>query len=127
TYTKTFVATDSELTVLFYNFDVNSAVLKPAHLQYLTTTVTTYLSKNLVATVIGLTSRTGSDAYNMGLSKLRAEAVSRAIKGLDASFSVIAGEGAVGEEAARIAGVPDSTEDGWWRGVLILLQDPAKV
>jgi hypothetical protein len=49
-----------------------------------------------------------------------------ALQALDPSFSVPASQFNFGEEAARIAGVPDGTEDGWWRGVVLTLQDPLK-
>jgi len=124
THTKTFSATDSYLSVLMYNFDIGSAVLKPEHLHYIETTVYPYLSKKLPATIVGLASRTGPDAFNMTLSKARADNVVQAIQAHDPSFPSPAIQ--FGEELARLLGVPDNAEDDWWRSVLIILGEPPK-
>jgi outer membrane protein OmpA-like peptidoglycan-associated protein len=57
-------------------FDYDKAVLKPAGIQALGPVVQEMKAQpNLRATIVGHTDSDGTDAYNMGLSKRRAEAV----------------------------------------------------
>ena len=67
-YTKTYVATDSDLTVLLYNSDVGAARLKPAHQQYLKTNLPQYLSLETTATIVGLASPTGTRTLTISTS-----------------------------------------------------------
>jgi hypothetical protein len=125
-YTKTYVATDSDLTVLLYNFDVGAARLKPAHQQYLKTNLPQYLSLETTATIVGLASPTGPDGFNFDLSRWRAEAVQAFIQSFDTpGYFLPVTSLHVGEEAARIAGLKDGAEDGRWRGVLLQVHKPA--
>lgn len=126
-YTKTYQVTDSQLTVLLYNFDVGSAVLKPAHIQYLASNVPPLLLSNDVkAVVVGLASPSGPDAFNLTLSKSRADSVASFIKGLNPTNSLASLEIKLGEAAAQLAGLKDGSEDGRWRGVLLTIGSPPK-
>jgi hypothetical protein len=90
-----FLATSYELQALLYNFDINSSELKPEHCNWITRTigvhpppspgvdVTPQRTINMTWSLVGLASRTGSDALNWRLAKRRAEAVSTAIWLLD--------------------------------------------
>jgi hypothetical protein len=127
-YTKTFVATDYQLTVLLYNFDVASSALKPEHIEYLKTNVGPRLSDDLELLCVGLASPSGPDALNMTLSKMRAETVFMAIEKLNHQrFEFGSSEIGFGEAAARLAGLQDGSEDGYWRGVLLSVRDPTKI
>ena len=125
-FTKTYVATDTNLTVLLYNFDIGAARLKPAHEQYLKTNLPPYLAPDTTATIVGLASPSGPDSFNFALSRWRAEAVQAFIQAFDTpGYFLNAGHIEVGEAAARIAGLKDGAEDGRWRGVLLAVEKPA--
>jgi len=134
---------------LLYAFDVGSPVLKPQHSDWLIKNMPPYLTpvfkpqhsdwvnKNRIPYltpylgifIIGLASRTGSDGFNMDLSWSRVRNVEGALQDLAraqgdswwraAARSVGDLRVALGEEAARIAGIADGVEDERYRGVLI--------
>src|SRR5262245_40796011 len=121
-YTKTFVMTDTNLTVLLYNFDIGAARLKPAHELYLTTNLPQYLSADTTVTIVGVASPSGPDSFNFDLSRWRAETVQAYVQAFETpGYFLQAAHLEVGEAAARIAGLKDGTEDGRWRGVLLAL------
>lgn len=134
-----FMSTPWELQALFYNFEVNSAELKPEHLSWIRTTVGVHIltkgqtarspqrTREMTATIVGLASRAGDDASNFRLSKARAENVSDAISLLDPGSLLSERKVAVGEEAARLLRFKDGVEHEKWRGVYIRLYDPSKV
>jgi hypothetical protein len=134
-----FLATSYELQALLYNFDINSSELKPEHRSWITRTigvhpppspgvqVTPQRTIKMTWALVGLASRTGSDALNWRLAKRRAEAVSTAIWLLDPGLLPDEIKFGVGEEAARLAGMKDGIEDERWRAVFVRLYDPTKV
>src|SRR5882762_3877047 len=90
-----FMATPFELQALLYNFDINSAVLKVEHRNWITRTIGVHpppspgvdvipqRTIHMTWGLVGLASRSGSNALNWQLAKRRAEAVSQAIWLLD--------------------------------------------
>jgi hypothetical protein len=134
-----FLATSYELQALLYNFDIKSSELKPEHRNWITRTisvhpppspgvnVTPQRTINMAWALVGLASRTGSDALNWRLAKRRAEAVSTAIWLLNPGLLPDEIKFGVGEEAARLAGLKDGLEDERWRSVFVRLYDPTKV
>jgi hypothetical protein len=69
--------------------------------------------------VAGLASRTDSDAHNLALSRRRVDAVIQFLRKESPNNFRTAVELPVGERAAKLAGVPDNTEDEYWRAVVI--------
>lgn len=134
-----FRAMPFELQALLYNFDINSAVLKPEHHIWITQTiavhppphpgvdVTPQRTSHMTWGLIGLASRSGSDALNWQLARRRAEAVSQAIWSLDPTVPRDEIKFGVGEEAAWLAGLKDGLEDERWRSVFVHLYDPTKI
>ncbi|MGH2362903.1 MAG: hypothetical protein ACRDGM_20435 [bacterium] len=116
------------LAALLYDFDIGSPILKPRHRDWLNTNVPSSLTADSSVLIVGLASRTGSDAFNLSLSKLRALSVENLIQGLAAAKArpLVDLSVALGEEAARIAGLKDGVEDERWRGVFLNIgQQPA--
>jgi hypothetical protein len=111
-----------QMSALLYNFE-NSSDLKPEHLTWIRTTLHPWTTiRDIGMLVVGLTSRTGSDALNMKLSKARADAVSRELFLLSRSMPIETTTW-VGEKAAAIVGVQDDVEDQRWRAVWVNIGD----
>jgi hypothetical protein len=133
------MATPFELQALLYNFDINSAVLKVEHRNWITHTigvhpppspgvdVTPQRTIHMTWGLVGLASRSGSDSLNWQLAKRRAEVVSQAIWLLDPGLLPDEIKFGVGEEAAWLAGLKDGLEDERWRSVFVRLYDPTKI
>lgn len=115
-----------QLTALLYDFDVNFAHLKPEHVFWIRWMVMPYRTRTMKALIVGLTSRTGSEALNLRLSKRRADNVSSQLYLLDPAHLVTETKVAHGEDAAGIAGLRDGVEDGRWRGVFLNLYDTSR-
>jgi hypothetical protein len=69
---KVEVISRSPLSVLFYNFDVGSDVVKTEHMSGLFQHIVPLLDAGGSATLVGMASRSGSEAFNIGLAKGRA-------------------------------------------------------
>jgi hypothetical protein len=119
--------TTENLMALLYDFDVDSSALKPEHIQWLEKTVTPYRNRDMTALIIGLASRTGSNDWNLSLSRRRAASVSSQLFVLKPTRFLTEARVAVGEEAAKIAGLQDRVEDGRWRSVFINIHDPKRI
>jgi outer membrane protein OmpA-like peptidoglycan-associated protein len=90
-------------------FDYNKAVLKPAAIQALVPVVKELKEQpNLRASIVGHTDSDGSDAYNLGLSRRRADAVRNYLvsQGIAASRLTTEGRGEREPEA------PNTTAEG---------------
>jgi hypothetical protein len=120
------VKTKWQLTALLHDFEVNSSTLKPEHVKWLGSNLGSYLSNNMVVLAIGLASRTGPDKLNFNLSEARAYNVVGLLSRLNGWRRQAITKLAAGEEAARLIGVRDDTEDGRWRGVFLSVQDLSK-
>jgi hypothetical protein len=123
-YTKTLDAEDWQLMALLYNFDMASPELKQPHKDYLDFNVKRYLKKGFSATIVGLASPTGPDAFNKTLSQARAQEVAKAVRQIDSNGVLGTFEFAGGETLARLRGLPNGAESDAWRGVFLWLSDP---
>jgi hypothetical protein len=130
---------ESDLQVLLYNFDVNSAELKPQHRAWIGREIAVHpparpgltmapqRTREMEWLIVGLASRSGSDTLNWNLAKRRAAVVSDAIWLLNPGLLPVETKFGVGEEAARLAGLKDGLEDERWRSVFLRLYDPSKI
>jgi outer membrane protein OmpA-like peptidoglycan-associated protein len=79
------------------NFDIDSAALKPEHVDWLHTDLAPFLLKNpeYAIRIEGFTSRTGDALYNRELSRRRAEGVAKrlAVEGVNSNRWVIVSHG----------------------------------
>lgn len=111
------------MTALLYNFDVNSPVLKPEHVIWIRQTLFPWTTvRDVSVLVVGLTSRTGTDALNMKLSEARAGAVSRELFLMSPKMPVET-KVFLGERAAALVGMDDNVESERWRAVWIQVAD----
>ena len=110
-----------------YGFEIGSASLLFYHRIWLDNHVVPVLAGGGTVGMTGLASRSGSAAFNQGLSVRRAKAVLQHLRlsvgrqlsySLDAEFEV-KGVNGVGEELARQSGQKDGTEDPYQRAVLV--------
>lgn len=114
-------------SVWLWDFDVDSANLKQAHLAYLSSLVILIRSKapkpgsrgKWIISVTGRTSGTGSEAHNEGLSRRRAEAVATYLRNSLKDIPMEVNVGWVGEKGAR-----NNVEDPWPRAVAIMAMEP---
>jgi hypothetical protein len=114
------------VTARLYNFDIEKHVLKPEHERWLKDNVLGLLNRGGSMWLAGLTSRSGSEDLNLPLSRARADAVTHylrfqkvmALGPFGGKFNVTLAA-ALGETAARYAGVADGVEDENWRGVVL--------
>jgi hypothetical protein len=110
-------------TAKLYNFEIGKFDIKSEHNKWLTSVVIPKLWSGGSISIIGLASRTGTDALNMKLSENRMRAVVDLLrKNVPNNFKA-AIEAAVGERAAMFAGVKDGVEQEGWRGVIISVWD----
>jgi hypothetical protein len=120
---KISVRSTKPLVALLYEFDVASPLLKPQHRDWLEKNMIPYLTPPQAVFIIGLASRTGPDGFNMTLSSSRAQNVEKALQDLAGAngrrLPNLRIRIALGEEAARIAGMADGVEDERYRAVLI--------
>ncbi len=106
-----------------FNFDIAQDRLKPEHQAWLKKNVIGLLRNGGSLWIMGLTSTTGSESFNISLSQKRAGSVVAFLRGeLSKDFSVKL-EAGLGEMAARIAGLRDNTEDANWRAVVLGVWD----
>ncbi len=117
------IPTSGTISAKLYNFDVGKFAIKPEHSKWLVTVLAPKLWGGGSFTIIGIASRTGSDASNMKLSENRLRAVVDLLRKLVPNNFQVAIELAVGERAAMYAGAKDRTEDESWRGVIISAWD----
>lgn len=108
------------LGVNLTHFVVGGHLLRADHLKFLQNEVGPRLRSGGSVTLVGLASRTGSAATNKALSERRTNSVLQRlrIEG-GAAFKVNNASGS-GEEAARLAGQRDGTEDPGWRAVMLI-------
>ncbi len=106
------VKTKWQLTALLHDFDVGSSALKAEYIVWLGGNLASYLSNDMVVLAIGLASRTGPDKLNFSLSEARAYNVVGFLSRLNGWRRQAITKLAAGEEAARLIGVRDDTEDG---------------
>ncbi len=114
------------VTARLYNFEIEKHVLKPEHERWLKDNVLGLLNRGGSMWLAGLTSRTGSEDLNLPLSRARADSVTHylrfqkvmALGPFRGKFHVT-GDAALGETAARFAGVADGVEDENWRAVVL--------
>lgn len=113
-------------SVLLFNFDIDSPVLKLEHREMLRSWVVPYLNRGYSISIVGLASRTGTTAHNQHLSQTRADntlAVLQSEKrdGFNARSTI-----GFGELKAAAEGERDNTEDSRFRSVLILWEPGPK-
>jgi hypothetical protein len=109
-------------------FAINSAVLHLKHCSWLDKHVVPILAGGGSVSLLGLTSRSGSAAYNLALSKRRASAVLAYLRrSVRRHVTYKMGSGyevkqaaAGGEGMAEFEGQKDGTEDPYWRQVWVL-------
>lgn len=122
-----FEQTPIMLKALLYNFDVGSSAVKSEHIEWLTVNAKIFQQRrgNIIISTIGLASRTGSDRYNMNLSKMRGDAVQQEVFFLNPRYLHLRDttEVYVGERAANPIGIQDNVEDERWRGVFLQIWD----
>ncbi len=104
---------------LLFNYDIEGEKLKPEHERWLEANVMPLLGSPLMSVRIrGLASRSGSAAYNQGLSDRRVKGVRDFLVRKGAKLSQVTGVG-VGEDDASLAGQIDGNEDEKFRGVVV--------
>ncbi len=108
-------------SALLSNFDVGSSSLKIEHKKWLDTVLSNLLRTRGSVTLLGLTSSTGTEVYNLQLSGDRAKAVIAYIeKQANKQFPVkFEGPQGLGEFPARLFGLPNGAENSYWRAVLV--------
>jgi len=106
---------------LLFNFDIAQHKLKLEHQTWLIKNVLDLLRSGGSLWIMGLTSTTGPESFNSPLSQRRAESVVAFLRGkLSKDFPVkLDASVGLGELPARIAGVPNNTEDENWRAVVV--------
>jgi hypothetical protein len=130
--------TPDEYTVCLYNFDINGATLKPGHTGILSGRVYQMLYDGGSASILGTTSTTGDDAWDLALSRQRADEVARFLRGQwglrgtapffsDSQRGIVAGGGPI--SIRHVAGLgktvplalrrPNNAEMEGWRAVWI--------
>src|SRR4051812_13973202 len=104
-------------SALLSHFDVGSSSLKIEHKKWLDTVVSTLLRNGGSVTLLGLTSSTGTEVYNLRLSGDRAKAVVAHIEAKANKQYPVKSEGhqGWGEVPARLFGLPDGAENSYWR------------
>jgi outer membrane protein OmpA-like peptidoglycan-associated protein len=110
-----------------YNFPVSRWVLQTDHRQWLSDVAVRFLNENSAHSfkIIGMTSRSGPEAYNQTLSEKRADEVFQFLKKhhLAGQIETRLGDGVVGggEKYAETAGMKDNSENPYFRAVDIWL------
>jgi hypothetical protein len=107
------------VNALLFAFGIDKATLEPAHIAWLNANAVGILKGGGSMLVIGMASRSGGSAHNLGLSKRRTDAVVNHLKSQAGPAIKVAVQTATGEEAARFAGVKDKVESETWRAVLV--------
>jgi hypothetical protein len=111
---------------ILFNFDIDGDALKPQHRAWLSEHVVPQLGDpQLKITLRGEASRTGSDAYNLDLSRRR---VAQVVSFFQANGPVLADVSTnwVGEADAQGRGEADNTEDELVRAVIIKVERSAR-
>ncbi len=118
-------------STLLFNFDIDSAVLKPEHIAFLQQNVLTAANANpggLRVVLGGSADRLGDAGHNVALSNRRIDAVVNFLKQrlprYPWDFKGF-GEG-VGEDTAKRAGDEDGTRDDLFRSVIIEVLKPGQ-
>jgi hypothetical protein len=117
-----------QFNALLYNFEIDSSEVKPEHIDWISTIIPPLYKRTGIQIVMaGLASRTGSDSYNMALSRRRVEAVGNKIFLANAKRDNVSLNIEMttyfGESAAAYAGVQDGVEDDLWRAVNISVSE----
>jgi hypothetical protein len=115
--------------IRLYNFRINRWDLRKEHYLALDEVTIPFLKEDFVHTVqlVGLTSRSGPEAYNQPLSERRAQTVFEYLKKRGISSSQLdkrydnGGVVGIGEKAARGAGEIDGSENSYFRAVELWL------
>jgi hypothetical protein len=107
------------VTGRLFNFEVAKHQLKPQHEDWLRRNVVGLLQGGGSMWISGLASRSDTDAFNLGLSRRRADSVVGFLRKQAPNNFEITVDLALGERAARLAGVSDGTEDENWRAVIL--------
>jgi hypothetical protein len=102
-----------------YNFVIGKADLKPHHQSWLISNVSGLLKAGGSISLIGLASPTDSNEVNMALSQRRAEAVVKFLRTIVPNNFKVGFQTALGEHAARYAGVRNGVENDNWRAVVL--------
>src|SRR5262245_33863124 len=95
------------ITAKLYNFGIGKFDIKPEHRDWLQAVVAPKLRSGGSMAIVGLASRTGSDAMNMKLSENRLHAAVDLLRKQVPNNFQVAIELAMGERAAWLAGVKD--------------------
>lgn len=107
-------------TVRLYNFDVDSAQLKPEHKKFLDEEIAPKLANGNSISLIGLASRSGPGMHNERISESRADRVHEYLTDTThISFECRIKEWN-GERSAKEKGEPDDSEDDWYRAVIVM-------
>ena len=108
-------------TAWLFGFRIDSAALRSIHCSWLDKHVLPVLAGGGSVGISGMTSRTGSAAHNLALSKRRANAVLAYLRRKvrrHVSYRVNWLDG-TGEESAKFLGQKDGTEDPLQRAVVV--------
>ena len=103
-----------------YNFDIDGYDLKTAHTDYIKAWVLPWLAAGNSVTIKGLTSRSGSQKYNLQLSQQRADEVVHYLYSKVSTPKIFKAKG-LGESVAERDGMPDGSEEKYHRAVDIVL------
>lgn len=106
-----------------FNFEIGQDWLKPEHKFWLSQHAVARLRSGGSIWIMGLTSTTGTESFNDRLSKRRADSVITFLKTTLSKDFPVKLELAVGESAARLAGLRDDVEDENWRAVVVSVWD----
>jgi hypothetical protein len=111
------------ITAKLYNFEIGKFDIKTEHFNWLIAVVVPKLRNGGSISIVGLASRTGTDAFNMKLSENRLHAVLNWLRAAVPNGFQVGIEVAVGERAAWLAGVKDEVEQEGWRAVVVSVWD----
>jgi outer membrane protein OmpA-like peptidoglycan-associated protein len=107
------------VTARIFNFGIAKHELKREHEDWLRRNVVDLLKRGGSISLVGLASRTDTDAHNMILSRRRADSVIGFLRRESPNNFKVALDVALGERVAKYAGVRDGVEDENLRAVMI--------
>ena len=105
---------------LLSNYDVDKSVLKKEHTQWLEKNVVSILRRGGSIALMGFTSRTASETYNLGLSKRRVREVVRFLRSQVSNNFKVRIEIGTGELLARALRFPNEVENQLFRAVSVI-------
>jgi len=114
------IVRDGQTAYLLFDFDIDGAIVKSAHMSLLREKFATQLNNGGGVTIIGNASRTGAEGHNMFLSTSRAKSVLSYLQQVSSakSFPVSIFKG-VGTQTARNQGQAANSENPYYRSVYV--------